>query len=223
MCKAGYRVYTVKAKRMKRFTTDEDHFILVNYQHLPMKTISRLLGRSDATAGQRLRRLGFEVPADKTVLFKRIGQFQKGMIPANKGRKQSEWLTPEGIKQSKKTRFKKGQKPHNTISGKGHIRKRKGNSGKNYLYIKISDARWELYHHHVWKQYHGKIPAGKIISFIDGDQMNCSITNLKIITRQENMNRNSVQRFPETIRKAIHTIGVLHRKINQYEKQTNRP
>jgi hypothetical protein len=206
----------------RKFTADEDLFIIQACQNLPLKQIAKLLGRSEGTARQRLHCLGYTVPADKVAVFKRMSQWKPKQKSWNAGKKMSEYCTAEFIKKFNRTTWRKGNIPHNTYAHDGVITIRKDKRGVPYKHIRISKGVWLPLHQHVWQQHNGAQPKGMCVAFKDRDTMNCNISNLELITRKENMLRNSVQRFPEEIRKTIHTIGILNRKLNRYEKQANR-
>lgn len=158
---------------------------------IPMKRIAKNLGRSEGTARQRLHLLGYKVPKEIADKFRMLSRFPKGHKPANKGKKQTEFMSTESIERSKATRFKKGQRPHNTKERDGEISIRRDKSGYDYKYIRVSLGEWELYHRVVWQKHNGEIPEGGIISFKDGNSLNCSIENLKLLSLEENMKRNS--------------------------------
>lgn len=61
------------------------------------------------------------------------------------------------------------------------------------IYVKVSDAptsrttknhmaNWEGKERLVWEQHHGKIPEGHNIVFLDGNPLNCDISNLECTT-----------------------------------------
>lgn len=58
-------------------------------------------------------------------------QYKKGHIPTNKGKKQIEYMTPEGIEKTKATRFQKGQLPTNTLHNYA-ITQRTDSKGRTY-------------------------------------------------------------------------------------------
>lgn len=107
-----------------------------------------------------------------------LGQFKKGFIPWNKGKK--------GYMGANRTSFKKGSKPKNW---KPVSSERINTEG--YTIIKVSNEgdkqkRWNLKHRVVWEQYHKKkIPKGSVIIFADGDKNNLNIENLICVTRNE--------------------------------------
>lgn len=180
---------------------------------IPMKRISAMLGRNESSARQRLLRLGYTVPKEVAFKFAIESRLKKGHIPPNKGKAMSEELREK----VKRTWFQKGINPHNTKSD-GVITVRRDTTGKSYKYIRIKKSKWELLHRHIWMQVYGEIPKDMIISFKDHNSLNCVIENLELITRQENMKRNSVQNLPEEIKTAMRFVAGFNRKINTYVK-----
>lgn len=179
--------------KIRRFTPEEDQYIKDNYLMKPMKLISRDLGRSESSARQRLALLGLKVPKHIAEKFAKNSQFKKGHASFNKGKKQHEYMSKEAIARTKATRFKKGDLPPNTKEGPGTIVVRNESNGKYpYKYICIDYAHWELLHLHLWEKENGKVPEGHCLWFIDGDTMNTDLSNLELITRAENILRNSL-------------------------------
>lgn len=186
--KLGIAMRTAKNKLRVSFTPAEDKIIKRDYLKVPMKRLSIILGRSGETAlRRRLDQLGLIIP--RKIINQRIkdSRLKKGNIPPNKGKKMAEYCSRQRIKQFKKTSFKKGNKPVNTLYD-GVIRVRhnhKDRGCKAYKWIRIREGYWEQLHVHNWKKKYGEVPAGSIIVFRNGDTMNCSVRNLKCITRQQ--------------------------------------
>jgi len=120
------------------------------------------------------------------------GRFEKGCNSPTKGKKISDFMTPEQQEIFKSYQFQKGKEALNKLPV-GSIRK----NGK-YLIIKTTDQyetqkeNWELYHRWVWQQAHGPLKPGEIVIFRDNNPMNCDLDNLRVIDRRINllMNRN---------------------------------
>lgn len=113
------------------------------------------------------------------------GQYKKGRIPENKGKKQKEYMYKESIERTKATRFQKGNIPPNTVPI-GYERLDKD----GYIYTKVEGKRRLIQkHRHVWEQHFGPIPKGNNIQFKDGDRQNCSIENLYMISRADQMKK----------------------------------
>ena len=136
-------------------------------------------------------------------------EFKKGMTAHNKGKK----MSPEVYEKVSHTFFKKGNKPVNTKQDH-YISIRKDTTGIEYKFIKLADSEWELYHRYLWKQHHGSIPEGYIVVFKDKNSMNCTIENLELISYKENMERNTIQRYPAPLREVMKLTNKLIKKIN---------
>jgi hypothetical protein len=132
-------------------------------------------------------------------------------------------MNADTIERTKATRFKKGNLPHNAIGFvDGDITVRHNHKNRNsppYKWIRVKLGQWKMYHVYLWEQQNGPIPKGSIIIFKDKNTMNTVIENLECISLEENMLRNSVQRYPEEIKKTIQVISLITRKINKHEKQ----
>lgn len=123
-------------------------------------------------------------------------RFGKGHEPYNKGRRQSEFRSAEGIRRCAATQFKKGHEPYNARPV-GYESYRCKN-GLGYMYIKVKAGEpMVLKHRWVWEQAHGPIPADCIITFRDGDSRNCSLSNLELISREEQGRRQVSSETPE--------------------------
>jgi hypothetical protein len=121
--------------------------------------------------------------------------------------------------------FKKG-----TLNGAAAVNERPLGSlrvGKgDLLEIKISlahgekkSARWRPYHAQLWIAAHGPIPPGHIIIFSDGNRRNFDLGNLLCITRQENMQRNSLHnKWPKEFCIVAQLRGALNRRIREMER-----
>ena len=136
-------------------------------------------------------------------------QFKPGHTPHNKGKQ----MDAEIYEKVAPTMFKKGNKPHNT-KAVGAINIRLDTQGRPYQYIKIKDSQWELLQRHVWTKANGEIPRGSVVIFLDGNYLNCELTNLKVITRKENMARNTIQRYPAELQEIMKLTSKLKRKTN---------
>jgi hypothetical protein len=146
---------------------------------------------------QRLKELGYNrsfrsvvTKASKLGLKSPIYQkncvtsFKKGMASHNKGQK----MQKSHYEKCAPTMFKKGVIPHNTLHD-GVITTRHLD-GKPYLYIRLGAAKWEPLHRYTWKEKNGEIPIDMLVTFIDGDYLNCTIENLRLISRADNARRN---------------------------------
>ena len=136
-------------------------------------------------------------------------QFKPGHTPHNKGKQ----ISAEIYEKVAPTMFKRGNKPHNTKPN-GTINIRADKSGRLYQYIKIKDCQWELLQRYVWTQANGEIPQGSVVIFLDGNYLNCELNNLQVISRRENMARNTIQRYPAELQEVMKLTCKLKRKTN---------
>ena len=96
-----------------------------------------------------------------------LGQFKKGQISHNKGKK---GICPAG---SEKGWFQKGHIPKNYRPlGSERVTK------DGYIEIKVSETnRWKLKHRIIWETENGEIPKGYNLIFLDGDRTNMKLEN----------------------------------------------
>lgn len=147
-------------------------------------------------------------------------RFPKGHVPANKGLRHPGWAPGR----MRETQFKKGHLSGRALQvvqpigaervGKDGILQRKVNNDLPF------QRRWKAVHAIVWEAAHGPIPHGHVVVFRDHDRRNFNLANLELISRQENMRRNTYHRYPQPIPKLIQLRGALNRKINNREGKT---
>lgn len=118
------------------------------------------------------------------------GRFEKGSVPWTKGKKWSEYMSPEAQENSRKTCYEHAHIPDNKVPV-GTVRKTKD----GYLIKKVKDRgyqwdRWKLLHRLVWEENFGPIPEGMIVGFKDLNKENCEPDNLYLLTLGENAQMN---------------------------------
>jgi len=124
------------------------------------------------------------------------GKFYKGHTPWNKGIK--------GLQiGGKETQFKTGNEPHNTkYDGCISIRVRK-RTNTPYKFIRLAKGKWILLHRYTFECVNGNIPPKHVVSFRDGNTLNCDIDNLELISMKENVLRNhNRKKASESMKKA---------------------
>ena len=141
-------------------------------------------------------------------------EFKKGVAPANKGKKQIEFMSQEAIMRTAATRFKKGQASFNEKQD-GAISIRIDKRGVKYQHIRISKSNWQPLHRHVWEKHNGAIAKDKVVVFKDGNTLNCDISNLQLISKADNAIRNSIHRYPEELKDVFRLMGRLKKKISK--------
>jgi len=125
-------------------------------------------------------------------------------------------MPPEVIVKFKANQFVKGQRSKNWLPvGSESI------THDGYVQVKVAEGKfqWRLKHRLTWEKHKGPIPKGCNVQFRDGNRLNCDdITNLYLITKAKQCrDQNSIQRYPEYVRKAIMTLGKLNKQIRNYE------
>jgi hypothetical protein len=188
------------------------------YPFEPTKKIADDLGLSESSVYNRAFAMG--VKKDPVYLRStqfppgylggKATQFKKGTAPPNKGQK----MSTEVYQKVAKTMFKKGTVPPNT-QPIGTIHQRRDTGGKMYQYIKLADSEWQLLNRYTWEQHNGPIPKGMVVVYKDGDYLNNDINNLLMITKKENMARNTIQRLPKELQQVMRLKCKLINKINK--------
>ena len=121
------------------------------------------------------------------------GHFEKGHIPHNKGKKQTDFMTPEGIEKRRETCCKKGHIPHNGGNPIGTIRKRLSKGKKPYYSEKVDEPNvWRMKHVLVWEEANGPVPEGSIVTFANGNTLDYRLENLVLETRAQNAIKNKL-------------------------------
>lgn len=194
---------------------EQKKYIADNYLKIPIKRIAINIGRSHCFVVGEMKRQNLVVPKWLAEKRKKEYCFQKGHKPFNKGLRQCEFMNPESIERTKKTRYKKGNEPHNTKFDYC-ISKRHDTSGIEYFYIRIQKAEWIPLQRYVWEQHNGKIPNGYNVQFKDNDQSNCDIENLYLVSRKEQAihNKNGGSKLPYELKKTITNLNKLKSVIN---------
>ena len=145
--------------------------------------------------------------------FGKASRFQKNHVSFNTGKKWDDFMTIQGKANSLRTTFKKGHLPKNTLHDGMITTRTDSKTKRTYKFIRIALGKWQMLHVYNWEQVNGKLPKDKILAF-KGSTDDCSIDNLILITRAENMKRNSIQRYPEEIKQTIRVLTKLKKTIN---------
>lgn len=202
---------------MSAWTQSQIDLLIKHYSNTSKADLVKLIGRKESSIYNKayslnLKKTSEYLASPEACRLRRgdnVGaafRFQKGHQPANKGVK---GINHEG---SKLTQFKKGQAPKNK-QPVGYIRKSKD----GYLEIKVAEGmgQFRLLHRIVYERMNGKIPEGMIVIFLDNNKENLKISNLSLITKGENMKRNSYHNYPKEIAQLIQLRGAINRQINR--------
>lgn len=141
------------------------------------------------------------------------GQFKKGNIPANKGKKWDDYVSKKSQKRSLETCFKKGNIPHNHRKvGSERITK------EGYIEIKVKEPnKWQLKHRYIYEKKYGKIPDGYNLIFLDGNRKNLEFSNLKLVSKAEDLIMNNNKLFTQD-KELTNTGTIIAKVINKTSK-----
>lgn len=149
------------------------------------------------------------IQAERLKIVGTKSRYQKGREPENKGSK----MNPEIYAKLKPTMFKKGHKPHN-LKYDNHERI----NVDGYHEVRVSEGKYVAKHRLLWENINGPIPKGMAIIFKDRNPNNITIENLEMVSRDQLMVRNSIQRFSPELISAIKLVKKLKNKINAKEQ-----
>ena len=190
-----------KCRRLKRssdvkvWNPKKQEKLIALYPNHTNQEIASLLGSTESAVGGRAFKLKLRKSPEFMLEHSSKGFFPKGHQPANKGRKQTEYMSIAQIEKTKKTRFKKGDIPknHKPIGYERITR-------DGYIEVKTTEPNvFELKHRLIWTKHNGAIPTDCVIRFRDGNKLNVDISNLYLVSKSENMISNT-----------IHQIGRAH-------------
>lgn len=195
----------------KKLTTDQEQFICENYLNFPVKELARRFNCGQTAIRNRFKKFNLIIPAEIAIQRKLDSYFKKGHISHNKGKKQTEYMSAEMIEKTKKSRFQKGINIYNQQPVGTEIVTRDG-----FLKVKIKQPNiWIHKNRLIYENHHQiKLKPTDIIRFVDGNKRNFDINNLRKITMEENMLRNSHANFPEEIIPTLVLINQIKKTIN---------
>lgn len=223
--------------KYRRLTDQEKEFINNNYLLIPIKTLARQMERSSFGVTNYMRKAGLVVPEKIRNQRKNSSHYVKGQSPLNKGKKQSEFMSAEGIARTKATRFQKGSVPKNHKPVGYERITRDG-----YTEIKVTEPNvFKLKHRIIFEAEHNVVLTSKdIIRFRDGNQQNFAPGNLYKVDNKEHLHENTncdnaiakkMSGKDPVLKKALlqhpelidlkRTQYKLLRQVKEYEKQKN--
>jgi len=224
----------------RRFWTDYERAeVRRRYPHERTADIASDLGRSvgavyDQANLMRLHKTPEFLASPASKQF-RTGhaptQLKPGLVPWNKGLPGSTGNHPN----TKATQFRPGRKPEEARNYRpvGSVRVTRD----GHLERKVTDdtsvypaRRWVAVHRLVWEAVNGPVPKGRIVVFRPGMATTNSdlitIDRVEMITRAENMARNTIHARDEELRELSMLKRRLTRAVNKrirHEEQTPRP
>jgi hypothetical protein len=144
-------------------------------------------------------------------------RFRKGETSWNKG------ISYVAGGRSAETRFSPGTMPHNhvpvgteRVTDDGIRQRKVRDDGPAY-------RRWKSVHAITWEQAYGPIPPGHLVVFRDRNPKHIELDNLELVSRAENMRRNTIHRYPPELKSTIRQLAKLKRAISEasHEKQND--
>jgi hypothetical protein len=157
----------------------------------------------------------------------RTGQFRKGAVPMNKGKKCAPG-TGGRHPNARKTQFKKGNLPHNT-KYLGHERVSKD----GYVEISVDqvnphtgyERRYVSKHRCLWEKAHGPVPEGMALK-CKGDRRNTDPSNWELIPRAllprlGGRYGRGYDHAPAALKPTIMAVAKLEQQIRQKKGKTN--
>ena len=204
------------------WTAKEEARLRRDYTNTPTRALAARLGLSDEQVYRKANQMGLKksacyrktrhsgciLPGERRG---RATEFKADSVPHNKGKK----FNVGG--RSAETRFQAGHVPGNTLPIGTVVA-----DSNVYLKQKIAHNRgrfgWRYLHHLVFEAAHGPLPAGHIVVFKDGDRRHVKLDNLACMSQAKNMHRNSIQRYPDALKKAIRAVAKLNKILE--EKQS---
>ena len=200
---------------MHRYSEEQKEFIITNNYGKYSKELAEMFNQHFNT----------NITAKEIAYFRRnnklnsglTGQFKKGNVAHNKGKKQIEYMSQEAIERTKETRFKIGNKPKNYRPvGSERITK------DGYIEVKVADPnKWETKNKIIYKQYFGDIPKGHKVIYADGNKLNNDINNLILVSDNEEliMNRYRLRTEDIELTKTGYLIAKVIDKTNMVKNE----
>lgn len=221
-----------------RWTPAEDATLRARYSDEQTEMIAHDLGLSVGRVYQRAGKLGLHKSAafmasDAAGRIQRgrtdprmvATQFQKGIVPANKGLRRPGWAAGR----MRETQFKKGR-PATEARNYVPIGTEKYDRKRKVTMRKVTDdpavfpvMRWRPVHVLVWEAANGPVPDDHIVVFKKGLKTlvsaDITVDRLDLMTLSENMRRNSYHNnYPKEVAQLIQLKGALNRKINRRQR-----
>ena len=160
----------MKGYKIHGWTKKDEQFLIDNFQEKSCSELALLIG---CTIG------GLKKKRKELKLYKTKEALSKIYSRPNAGQ------------------FAKGNEPLNTLHDKA-VTERIDKNGNRYKWIRLSKANWQLLHVYLWLEAGNTIPENHIVVFKDKNSSNCTLENLELITRSENLRRNRKKYLSET-------------------------
>jgi hypothetical protein len=217
------KVLRLTTGKVHRWTPAELKILRKRYPHEKTEKIARDLGLPLHKVFNAAKRAGLEksekyLASPDACRLRRDDnpgvayRFPKGHVPANKGLRRPGWAPGRMAT----TQFKKGQRGNKWVP----IGTERLNSD-GYWSVKVAETKrydksWKAKHRILWEQAHGPVPPGHIVSFKDGNKLNCVLENLELLTMADNARRNAVwKKIPKELADLVMLRAKVQRQINK--------
>lgn len=216
------------------WSTAEDAWLRRDFPRTTTPALAGEMGRTPSSLYQRARKLGLEKdPAFVLETNRKLGAalaatpgaIAKRFQPGRAGGFHTEAQRRAFLKAGKATRFQKGN--HFTKTWKPVGTETMTKDG--YLVRKVTDVGgynnedWKMVHVLTWEKHHGPVPAGHVVVFKDKNRAHIALGNLELITKAENMQRNTIHRYPVELKTTIRALGKLKRTIRRKDEGNQGP
>ena len=173
---------------MRKYTDEQIEWVRNNY---PLYNINELVEMWNELYDIKITKSHLKALTNNyKIRSGRDGRFTKNYTPYNKGKKWEDYMSPEGMEASKSTWFKKDDPSFNNSNYNEVPVGTESITRDGYLVVKIATPTglkhhpyWAYKHRLIYEQTYGPIPKNYIIVFLDGNPLNCDISNLKCIPR----------------------------------------
>lgn len=209
---------------MIRYTKEQKEFLIANNYMTPSKDLAAMFNN----------RFGTNITASNIKTFRGnnhlnsglTGRFEKGHIPDNKGKTWDDYMSKDAQARSRKTTFKKGNKPLNAVDIGEESMRYSGSKPDDlgYVHVKVCDGKgnknWVPKQRVIYEQHYGPIPKGYKVIFADGNRFNFDIDNLVLVSSSEEliMNQKSLRYDDQDLTKTGHLIAKVIDKQNKLKR-----
>lgn len=189
-----------------KYSNEDINYLVAHYATTTNAELGRALGRHADRIASKAHKMGLK--KDKGFLIEQAknrpnsGQFKKGLVPFNKGKKLSQ-ATKDKLKP---TMFKRGNRPHNAQPIGTETKDKYG-----YVWVKIAEPKQWRQKHHI--AYGEEVPTGHKVIFVDGNKYNFERENLRLISDADLMRQNTMHRFPPELISLMRTVNKLKKRV----------
>lgn len=199
------------------FTAEQGEFIREQYRALSLRDLTSAFNARFGTSKSNQQIRSFT--RNHTARSGRTGQFERGCKSWNAGTK--------GVVKPNSGSFTKGSVPGNRKPiGSERICAKDG-----YILIKVAQTnpytgaptRYLAKHRVVWEAANGPLPRGHVLSFRDGNKLNCELDNIILLSMAESLylNRNGYSDLPDDLKPLMLTAAKLATRAHALERPRN--